>query len=291
MEYYGNIFPDIYVATIKVGELSGSLTNALFQAMNYLEDSEKTSKAIRKAMVGPLLTAGLMLVGTVVGILVGVPVLENLYGGMGLTDQIPAATLAASHFIKGMVKNWYIPLGVIVSIITAFLMWKSTISGQYRWDMFKIKMPVFGGLILRLSLQKFFKAMQLNLANNAKLQDALDISKDTIKNYVVLSVVESAQESIGQGESWIEPFERIPGMPTMIYEMLKIGMETDINEMIDKIVEFISDDINITIERIVKVLPQISTAIMGVVLITFVILILVPIMQVYMGSYLFDAYL
>lgn len=291
MEYYNNLFPDIYIATVKVGELSGSLTNALLQAMNYLEDSEKTSKAIRKALLGPLLSAGGMLIGTVIGILVGVPMLENLYGSMGLTDQIPASTLAASRFIKSAISHWYITVMVIAGLITAFIMWKSSIRGQYQWDMFKIKMPIFGGLILRLSIQKFFKAMQLNLANNAKLQDALDISKDTVKNYVLLSVVESAQENLGQGESWIEPFERLPNIPNMVLEMLRIGMETDINEMVDKIVEYISDDINITIEKVVKILPQISTAIMGIVLITFVILVLSPIMEVYMGSFLFDAYL
>ncbi len=291
LEYYSNLFPDIYVATIKVGELSGSLTNALFQAMNYLEESEKTSKAIRKALVGPLLSTALMLIGTVIGVLVGVPILENLYESMGLTDQIPPATMAASHFIKGMIKYWYVSVIVIASIVTLFIVWKSSVRGQYQWDMFKLKMPIFGGLILRLQLQKFFKAMQLNLANNAKLIDALDVSKGTVKNYVILSMIESAEENLQQGESWIEPFERLSNMPPMILEMLRIGMETDINEMIDKIVEFIQDDIDITIDRTIKILPQISTAIMGIVLIGFVVIILTPIMEVYMGSFLFDAYM
>ena len=289
LEYYNKVFPDIYVATIKVGELSGSLTNSLFQAMNYLQDTEKTTKALRKALVGPLLQAVGMLIGTVVGILVGVPMLEDLYGGMGLTDQIPEATMAASRFIKWMMAHWYIVAAVIAAIVTAFILWKKTISGQYLWDMFKIKMPIFGGLILRLSLQKFFKAMQLNLANNSKLQDAMEVSKGTVKNYVILSIIESAQDNLQQGESWVEPFERLPNMPPMVLEMLRIGMETDIVEMVDKIVEFIQDDINITIERVMKVLPEVSMLIMGIVMIAFVILVLTPIMEVYMGSFIFEA--
>lgn len=112
--------------------------------MNYLQESEKTSKALKKALVGPLLSAGLMLVGTIVGVLVGVPILENLYAGMGLLDQIPPATLAASHFIKGAIKYWYVTVLAITAMITAFVVWKSSIRGQYQWDMFKIKMPVFG---------------------------------------------------------------------------------------------------------------------------------------------------
>ncbi len=291
LEYYNKIFPDIYIETIKVGELSGSLTNALFQAMNYLETSTKRTKALKKALVGPLLQAVLMLVGTVVGIMVGVPILEDLYASMGLTNQIPAATMAASNFIKLVIKYWYIGVAVVAGLVTAFILWKSTIHGKYQWDMFKLKLPVFGGLILRLQLQKFFEAMQLNLANNAKLQDALEVSKGTVSNYVVLSVIESATDNLQQGDSWVEPFETLPNMPRMALEMLRIGMETDITDMINKIVEYMEDEINITIERTIKVLPQISMSIMGIVMIAFVILVLKPIMEVYMGSFLFDAYL
>ena len=291
LEYYNKIFPDIYIETIKVGELSGSLTNALFQAMNYLETSTKRTKALKKALVGPLLQAVLMLVGTVVGIMVGVPILEDLYASMGLTNQIPAATMAASNFIKLVIQYWYIGVAVVAGLVTAFILWKSTIHGKYQWDMFKLKLPVFGGLILRLQLQKFFEAMQLNLANNAKLQDALEVSKGTVSNYVVLSVIESATDNLQQGDSWVEPFETLPNMPRMALEMLRIGMETDITDMINKIVEYMEDEINITIERTIKVLPQISMSIMGIVMIAFVILVLKPIMEVYMGSFLFDAYL
>lgn len=291
MEYYENFFPDIYIATIKIGELSGSLTEALYQAMLYLEDNEKTGKAIRKALVGPLVSAVGMLAATVIGVMVGVPILEELYGSMGLTDQIPPATMAVSHFIKGAIRYWYVTVLIISGIVAAFIAWKSSIRGKYQWDMFKFKMPIFGGLILRLALQKFFKAMQLNIRNNAKLQDALEVSKGTVRNYVLLSMIESAGENLSQGQSWVEPFERLSNMPSMVLEMLRIGMETDISEMIEKIVEYIQDDINITIEKVVKILPNVSMAIMGSVMIAFVVIVLVPIMQVYMGSFLFDAYL
>ena len=151
-------------------------------------------------------------------------------------------------------------------------------------------MPIFGPLITRLALQKFFKAMQLNLANNAKLQDALEVSKDVISNYVILSVIEAAQERLQIGESWVEPFASLPNMPIMTLEMLRIGMETDVADMINKIVEFLTDDLQITINTIVKVLPEVSTAIMGIVMVVFIVVILAPIIDLYTGSYLFDAY-
>ena len=44
MEYYSEIFPYIYINMIKVGELSGSLTNSLEQAVNYLDSYSNLTK-------------------------------------------------------------------------------------------------------------------------------------------------------------------------------------------------------------------------------------------------------
>ena len=75
----------------------------------------------------------------------------------------------------------------------------------------------------------------------------------------------------------------------MITEMLKIGMQTDLSEMMGKLVEYMEIDINNILEKIMKVLPQLMYSIVGVVLIFFVLVVLVPMIQVYMGTFLFSA--
>ena len=77
----------------------------------------------------------------------------------------------------------------------------------------------------------------------------------------------------------------------MITEMLKIGMQTDLSEMMDKLVEYMNIDIDNTIEAIMKTLPQVLYTVVGVVLIFFVVVVVVPMVEVYMGNFLFDAYL
>jgi type IV pilus assembly protein PilC len=290
LEYYSKLFPYIYVNIVKVGELSGSLTNALFQAMKYLEDSTKVTKEVKKAIIPAILQTTMLMTGAVGAVIFGLPIMKDLYGQLGVEDEIPAATIAFSNFVEGMGKYWYITLLVIGTIITLFMLWKRTPKGRYSWDMFKLNAPIFGPLILRTNLQKFFQSLQLNLKNNARLQEAIEVSKSVTTNYVLLSMLETSQNNLQIGESWVEPFEQLPFFPPMILEMLKIGMETDIVEMIDKIVEFVEQDIKVTIERLVKVLPEVSNIIFGIVLVGFTIIVLKPIMQVYLGSFLFEAY-
>lgn len=290
MEYYSKLFPPIYVGIIKVGEFSGSLTNSLEQALRYLSDSRKIVKDVKKALTGPLLQSSFLIIVSFVSVIIGLPVMRNLYGQLGVEDKIPEATIAFSNFVTMLGERWYILIFALALIAGAFIYWKSTPSGRYSWDLVKLKVPIFGALITRLQLQKFFKAMQLNLANNAKLSDAIEVSKGVTGNYVMLSIFEGAQSNLQTGQSWIEPFEKYSFFPSMILEMLRIGMETNIVEMIDKIVEFIEEDIQVTMNRIMKTLPEVSNVFMGVILIFFVIVILRPIMEVYLGSFILEGY-
>ena len=106
----------------------------------------------------------------------------------------------------------------------------------------------------------------------------------------MVSTVEAAINNIYSGESWIEPFEA-SGFPTsMMIEMLKIGMQTDLTEMLGKLLDYMDIDIDNTLEKITKALPEISYIFVGIVLIFFVCVILVPLIQVYMGGWLFSAY-
>lgn len=76
----------------------------------------------------------------------------------------------------------------------------------------------------------------------------------------------------------------------MTIEMLKIGMQTDLPEMMEKLVEYMEIDIDNILTKITKALPQIMYLIVGIVLIFVVIVVLVPCIQVYMGNFLFSAY-
>ena len=289
MEYYDKVFPEIYTNLIKVGETTGSLVNSLEQALKYLQDSVRVKRAVKKAMLGPLLQSLALIIGGIVCIVFGLPVMQDMYASYGLTDQIPEETMAAANFVYWCGNHWYIILAIIVAIVVGFKVWVSTPNGKYRWDKIKINFPIFGPLILRLQIQKFFVAVNINLKNNARLQDAISDCKQVVTNDALRAAIEAAEANLIVGDSWIEPFEKMKEFPPMLQEMLKIGMETNMAEMIDNILRFIDEDIRMTIEKITKTLPQVSMAFMGIVLIGFVIIILKPIMEVYMGSFLFEA--
>lgn len=290
MEYYSNVFPYIYINMIKVGELSGSLENSLEQAVEYLENSDSLRKRVKKIVIPNLLMFFGLTIGTVLAVLFGVPMLKGIFDSVGSNHQLPAVTMWLYNFTISLRSVWYIPVGVILGVVALFYTWISTPKGRYDFDYFKYTMPIFGKLIYLLDFSRLMQCTLLNLQNGMRIQDSLEVSKSVVKNTVMMSMVETAINNIFIGQSWIEPFEDAKLGDAMCIEMLKIGMQTDLPEMIEKMLEYVESDINNTLEKIVKVLPEVAYLFVGVVLIFFVCAVLVPCISLYMGDWMFDAY-
>ena len=291
MEYYSDVFPYIYINMIKVGELSGSLTNSLEQAVKYLDDTNSINKKLRSILIPNLIQFVLLIVMLVVGTIVAIPAIQNVYQELGSKDTLPAMTLWFQKVMNVVIAYWYIPVLVIVGAVAIILAYIRTPKGKYNFDYFKYKAPIFGELVFALDFSRLMKAMLLNLQNGMRIQESLEVSKNVIKNYVMRSLIETSINNILIGASWIEPFEKSGLCKPMITEMLKIGMRTDLAEMMAKLIEYMQIDIDDILNKIMKALPQVVYAIVGVVLIFFVIVVLVPCIQVYMGNFLFSAYL
>ncbi len=290
MEYYSDIFPFIYINMVKVGELSGSLTNSLGQAVKYLEDNERITKKIRGIIIPNVVQFVVIIVLLIGGTLFAIPQIQNLFDEIQTEATLPAITLWFQDFIYFMGRIWYIPTLIIIGIVAAILFYINTPKGKYNFHYFKYTMPIFGKLIFSLDFSRVMKAMHLNLENGMRIQDSLEVSKNIVNNYVMLSIIETAINNMLTGYSWIDPFEKSGLCSPMTTEMLKIGMQTDLTEMLDKLLEYMDMDINNTIDKVVKVMPEIAYSMVGVVLIFFVCVVLVPVIQVYMGSFLLSAY-
>lgn len=291
MEYYTGIFSPIYINMIRVGELSGSLTKALEQAIEYLDGAAAMRRRLRSILIPNLIQFVGLIILLILGTLIAIPAIQNVFEQVGSKEQLPAITLWFKGVLDILIRFWYIPTFGIAIIATAVYLYIKTPQGKYNYHYFKYKMPIFGQLIYAIDFARLTRAILLNLRNGMRIQDALETSKNVSNNLVMLSLIESSINNILIGQSWIEPFEKSGLSTPMITEMLKIGMQTDLAEMMEKLLEYMEIDIDNIIKKIIKVLPQIVYVIVGIMLIFVTIVVLVPMIQVYMGTWLFSAYL
>jgi len=286
MSNYPHVFATMFINFVKVGEESGTLDTALLYARDYLESSMKLKKQIKSALIPRVLQFFGIMIAMFVALIIGVPLLKTVYATFGSKQTLPAATLAALDVANWLIANWYAPLIVVILLGLGFVTWVNTPKGRYTWDKLLMKFPVVGKLNTNITISKFFQAMLLNLKNGMRIQESIDVSKEVTSNYYFLSLVEVAKSNSLTGESWITPFEDSHIFKPMVSEMLSIGMKTNLAEMMEKVNEYIIMEIDESISRFVKWLPDITYLFVGVALIGFMIVVMIPLIQVYMGSFI-----
>lgn len=249
------------------------------------------TRRLKKILVPNIAQFVALLVLLVVGTLVAIPMIQNVFDQVGTQDQLPAATLWFKGVLDKLIEFWYIPTFAIIAAVVGVIVYIRTPHGKYNYHYFKYRMPIFGSLIYAIDFSRLIKAILLNIKNGMRIQEALETSKSIANNLVMLSLIEASINNILIGQSWIEPFEQSGLSSPMITEMLKIGMQTDLAEMMEKLLDYMQIDIDNIIERIMKVLPQVVYIIVGALLIFVTVIVLVPLINVYMGTWLFSAYL
>ncbi len=185
------------------------------------------TRKLKSILVPNIIQFVALLALLVIGTLVAIPAIENVFEQVGSEDQLPATTLWFKGVLQKLIEFWYIPVFIIIAAIVGIYIYIKTPHGKYNYHYFKYKMPVFGQLIYAIDFSRLIKAILLNLRNGMRIQEALETSKSVAHNLVMLSLIESSINNILIGQSWIEPFEQSGLSSPMITEMLKIGMQTD----------------------------------------------------------------
>lgn len=290
MEYYPDIFPYMYTNIIKNGELSDSLINALEEAFIYLEKTEACNIKLKSILVPNIVQFVLLMVMLLVGTLFAIPMIQGVFSELGTQNTLPTITVWFVNFVMKILQNWYIFAILIVGIATATLLYIRTPKGNYKLDQFKYKMPIFGELIFARDFSKFINAMLINLKNGMTIQESMEASKQVIKNLVMLFMIESSIHNLEAGDSFIESLKKSGLAKPVVIEMLNIGMKTDLIEVMEKLAEYLEMDIDNIMNKIMKEIPQIVYSIVGIALILFILIVLIPSVQIYMGNFLFSKF-
>ena len=287
MQDYPSVFPSVYINLIKTGEVTGNLEESLHNAVTYIDGEILITNKIQKDILPNMLMFIAILVMLFVAMIIGVPVLQNIFIASGNVIKLPFITVALSKFANAILDIWYI---LVIIIITAgIFLWRylKTEKGRLKFDYLKYKNYIFGDITYSLDFSRFLRCLQINLRSKLRLEDALEISKNVVKNTYLLSTIEKAISNVYIGKSWVEPFEEDKLLNPIIIEILKKGNKTTMSEMLTKAVEYMNFEIEIQDNKLYKVLPGISYTIVGITILLFTITIIIPCIQIYLGGFLF----
>lgn len=277
LEKHPTVFNRVFVSLVAAGEASGTLDKALERLANQQEKDADIISKVRGAMIYPaivLLVMGLVVVFMVVKVL---PQVESIYKGLpGVSLPLPTTVLLAiSHFI---INFWWLVIVMVIVAIFLSSRWARTVGGRSAIDKFKMRAWPVGPLFMKMYMARFARTGTTLVGAGVPLIQMLQITADAVNNVHVAHSITRAIEKVKGGKALSESLEGDPNFLTLVPNMLHIGEQSGAMEtMLSKTADYYEKEVDNEIKTINTIIEPVLMIIMGLIAITIVAAVLLPI--------------
>lgn len=279
MSAYPKIFSSLYVNMVRAGENSGTLEIILQRLANFLEYQNEMKGKILSAMTYPIIMMSVSL-GIIILLFVRVvPKLMKVFNNLNIS--LPWYTKLSLNISYIIQNYWYILLGTFVVGFLWFRYWYSTETGKKKVDSILLKIPVFGGIILRLSVSRFTRTLSTLLSSGVPILKALDIVRNVVGNYKLSEAIELARNSVQEGQSLALVIERSEIFPPLVTHMIATGERTGrLEEMLSHVASAYDVEVERKVSTLIALLEPIMTLTMTAIVVLVLFSLLMPMLSI-----------
>lgn len=277
-----HVFPPMLINMVEAGESSGNLEMAFSRMAEQFEKEAKLKATVRKATVYPivLIFACIGVIGVM--LLYVIPIFIDMFKEIDM--EMPAFTMFVMGLSEWAGTHVYIIVGVAVAIFAAYQAYYRTEGGRKNIDRIKMKMPLFGQLVVKSNCSRFARTASTLLAAGVPMIDCLDIVSRIVNNIHYSMAIQNAREEVMKGIPLSEPLRDAGIFPPMVYHMTGIGEETgNIEQMLNKLADYYDEEVEITTQTILAAMEPLIIVFMAVVVGSLVVASILPIAAMYEG--------
>ncbi|MBV1879279.1 MAG: type II secretion system F family protein [Pseudomonadales bacterium] len=243
LSQHPRIFSDLYVSVVHVGENSGRLDEAFLQLAGYLELERETIKRIKSATRYPTFVIIAMSIGLVIINIFVIPAFSGVFAKLGA--ELPWQTQVLISFSNFMLNYWPLLLLLLMGSLVGIKFWLKTPAGRYRWDGWKLKLPVLGSLFERIHLGRFCRSFSMMLRSGIPIVQGLNVVSHALGNDYMAERVRGMRQNIERGESFLQAAAMSKLFTPLVMQMISVGEETGgIDEMLAEAADFYEQEVD-----------------------------------------------
>ncbi len=269
------IFEKMYINTIRAGEMGGALDKVLARLAELMEFDRETKAQIKSAMRHPLIIVISLGVAFISLMLFVVPKFIDMFAKLGVNLPLPTRILIGMYTVIS--GYWYIVVGVLMLAVITFKIWVKTPAGAYSWDLVKLKMPIFGSLIMKSTMSRFTRMLETLNSSGLPILQALDIVARTVGNEVIGKEIEKAAQGVRKGDGLAVPLRQSKLFPPMVIRMIAIGEQSgSLDEMLLNISGHYDVEVDYAVKSLSSMIEPIITVALGIIVLFLALAIFLP---------------
>ncbi len=271
-------FSRLYVNMVRAAELGGVLDEILDRLASFLEYELEVRGKIKSAMTYPILVLAFSIIMLFALFTFVLPKFKEIFEGMNV--QVPKVT-AILFGIGDVFQNfWWAIILTAVGVFMGIKLWGRTSQGAYQLDFIKLKLPIVGELVLKMSVARFARTLGTLLSSGVPMMRSLEIVGDTSGNRVLIQAIDQARIAIREGQKLSDPLNASGLFPPMVVQMVDVGEESGrLSDMLVKVSEFYDREVETTVKGLTTMIEPLLIIFMGIIVGFIAISVMTPIFQ------------
>jgi len=262
LAFHPEVFSDMYVNMIKVGEVSGTIHIVLNRMAVYMEKEESLKQKIQGALFYPmiLLTIGCLVVILIVTFVI--PQFVTIF--LASNVPLPLPTLIFYHFGLFCRQFWMLILPAIFGAVFLIKGFFKTPKGKDYFDLYILKIPYVGRLLMEVFITRFCRTLGILLESEVPVITCLDVVKDVIGNNVYKRIILQVKQSVQEGEKISHQLKGSDCFPNDVISMIATGEETgNLAPMLYKVADFYELVVDNSVKKLTILIEPLFIVLMG----------------------------
>ncbi|MEK7624570.1 MAG: type II secretion system F family protein [Patescibacteria group bacterium] len=272
---FHQVFGNLFINVIKVGETSGTLPENLNYIVEEMQKGQAINRKIKGAMVYPIII--LIAVFVIVGILIFVVFPKILPLFSSLKIKLPLATRLLLFGYNLVSNNWLlIILGSVVIFVGSWLLLKNK-KIKLLADYFILQIPFVGSMATNINMANLTRTLSLLLKSGVKIVDSLETTANSLSNSVYQQELKKVAVEISSGGQIFQYLLKRPKLfPIMLSQMIEVGENTGnlsqtllyLNNFYETEVDEITKNLSTTLEPILLIIMGVIVGFVAIAIIT-----------------------
>ncbi|MCM0043232.1 MAG: type II secretion system F family protein [Burkholderiaceae bacterium] len=262
MARHPEFFDDYYVSMIRVGEGAGRLDEVFSRLFAQLEFERDMRQKIKGALRYPTFVVIAIAIAVAILTIFVIPVFAKVYAGMKV--ELPLLTrilLAVSDFA---VNWWWAVLAFLGACFYGFRLWVGQPAGRYRWDKFKLRLPLVGGIFNKAGIARFCQSFSIACKSGVPIDQAFTLVAKVVDNAFFERRIHGMREGITRGETMLQIAQASCIFQPMELQMISVGEATgEMEKMMEQVAQMYQEELQYEVSRLGDAIEPILLAVMG----------------------------
>lgn len=265
LSHHADVFPSYFMALLGSAELTGRMDEAFDQLHAYIRRDVELTRAVRKALIYPLILLGVSVAVVVLIVVFAIPKFAEFFADFGADLPLPARILMGMADFVGSTAGLITGV-VLVALVAGMILYVRTAGGRRNLHALQLQIPMINTVVTYSSTERFTRVLSALLDAGVPLPEALPTSIDCANNMVYKERLTAALDGVLEGKGFAEPLASTELFPNAVIQMVRVGERTgELSDQLNNAANFYEEELGYAVEKLTAWFEPIMILFIGVV--------------------------